>query len=144
MADFMQILAALDMTTGWNTLADYRAKVAEVGVRLIEGNGLARALYYLAGPTPSGNPVWEGTATELINVLQQIALAKGLAVKDIPTDYRVIGAQIQEFAPSLRKAGVDIRKRDRTKKARGYLIFKRAAAPQEPSPLTSSTEEEEK
>jgi len=97
MADFMRILAALDAATGWSTLTDYRAKVAAVGVRLIEGNGLARALYYLAGPNPCDEPAWEGTAGELIAALGQIAALKDLPVKDIPTDYRVVGRKIQEI-----------------------------------------------
>jgi hypothetical protein len=145
MADFMRVLAALDAATGWTTLKDYRAKVAEVGVRLIEGNALARALYYLAGPSPGEQPVWEGTASELIPRLRQIAAAKGLAAREIPEDPRALGAQIQEFAPTLRKAGVDIRKLQRTKSKRGYALFKRSAAPHEPStsPSSSFLEEED-
>jgi hypothetical protein len=131
MADFLRILAALDQVTDWHTVTDCRAKVAAVGVRLIEGNDLARALYYLAGPEPGEAPAGEGTVRELIAALGTVAAARELSVKDIPTDYRVIGREIQEIAPSLRKAGIDIRKRERTKARRGYLIFKRAAAPHE-------------
>lgn len=134
MADFMRILAALDAATGWSTVKDYRDKVTAVGMRLIEGNGLAQALYYLAGPTPSDEPVWEGKASELLVQLRAIAQARGLPLKDFPDNYRNLWAPLQEKAPSLRKAGIDIRKRERTTAQRGYLIYKRAVTTDETEP----------
>jgi hypothetical protein len=121
MADFARVLAALDAVTGWTTLATYRAKVALMGMTLIEGNGFAQALYRLATqPSPGGlDPTpWEGTAAELLSVLHTICTDHGLSLADLPAGAAATGKRIREVAPSLRKVGVDIRAVERTKKRR--------------------------
>lgn len=111
MADFAKVLAALDTATGWRTLPAYRAKVEALGMTLIEGDGLARALYYLAQHQPGtpGAPAWEGTAGELLGVVRRIATDRALPLSEIPSDQRVIGRRVREIAPSLRKVGIDVR-----------------------------------
>jgi hypothetical protein len=114
MADFARVLAALDTVTGWETLASYRAKVASLALSLIEGNTLAYAIYRLAtAPSPGGlDPgPWEGTAAELLDTLRRLCAEARMATGDLPEDVRAIGKQVREIAPSLRKAGVDIRAR---------------------------------
>ena len=114
MADFARVLAALDQVTGWSTLPTYRDRVATLGMALIEGDVFAQALYKLAvADSPGGLPPtpWEGTAASLIKVLRGICVQHGLAVAELPIDARVLGRRIREVAPSLRKVGVDIRKR---------------------------------
>jgi hypothetical protein len=114
MADFAKVLAALDTVTGWRTLACYRAKVASLALSLIEGNTFAYAIYRLATcPSPGGlepGP-WEGTAGELLGVLRRICADARMPASDLPEDVRAVGRQVREIAPSLRKAGVDIRPR---------------------------------
>ncbi|MGH3326196.1 MAG: ATP-binding protein, partial [Streptomycetales bacterium] len=114
MADFAKVLAALDKTTGWDTLATYQGKVAAMGRSLIEGNTLAQALYRLATHTTPGGlepEPWEGTASELLTVLHRICLEHRMPERDLPDDVRVIGRRIREIAPNLRKVGVDVRPR---------------------------------
>jgi hypothetical protein len=114
MADFAKVLAALDTVTGWDTLASYRAKVATLALSLIEGNTFAYAIYKLAtAPSPGGlepGP-WEGTAAELLDTLRRLCAEARLTASDLPDDVRAVGRQVREIAPSLRKAGVDIRPR---------------------------------
>jgi hypothetical protein len=114
MADFAKVLAALDTATGWDTLACYRAKVATLALSLIEGNTFAYAIYKLATcPSPGGlDPApWEGTAGELLDTLRRLCTETRMAASDLPEDVRAVGRQVREIAPSLRKAGVDIRPR---------------------------------
>jgi hypothetical protein len=114
MADFAKVLAALDAVTGWNTLGCYRAKVASLALSLIEGNTFAYAIYKLAtAPSPGGlepRP-WEGTAAELLDTLRRVCAEARMPAGDLPEDVRAVGRQVREIAPSLRKAGVDVRAR---------------------------------
>ena len=114
MADFAKVLAALDQVTGWQTLASYRAKVASLALSLIEGNTFAYAIYRLATlPSLGGlDPgPWEGTAGELLDTLRRICTEARMKASDLPEDVRAVGKQVREIAPSLRKAGIDIRPR---------------------------------
>ena len=114
MADFAKVLAALDTVTGWKTLPCYRAKVASLALSLIEGNTFAYAIYRLAtAPSPGGlDPApWEGTAGELLDIIRRICADARMTASDLPEDVRAVGRQVREIAPSLRKAGVDIRPR---------------------------------
>ena len=126
MADFAKVLAALDQVTGWATLASYRAKVATLALSLIEGNTFAYAIYRLAtAPSPGGlDPApWEGTAAELLDTLRRVCAEARMPTADLPEDVRAVGRQVREIAPSLRKAGVDIRA-SRTGKRRALRIRK--------------------
>jgi hypothetical protein len=114
MADFAKVLAALDQVTGWHTLACYRAKVASLALSLIEGSTFAHAIYKLAtASSPGGlDPApWEGTAGELLDIIRRICADARMTASDLPEDVRAVGRQVREIAPSLRKAGVDIRPR---------------------------------
>ncbi|MGH3628306.1 MAG: hypothetical protein ACRDRL_12815, partial [Sciscionella sp.] len=109
--DFACILAALDTATGWKTLPAYRVKVEALGMSIIEGDTLARSLYYLADRASAepDTPAWDGTAGELLPILRQIAVAHNLPANEIPGDIRVIGRRVREVAASLRKIGIDVR-----------------------------------
>ncbi|MEQ4207933.1 hypothetical protein [Actinopolymorpha sp. B9G3] len=124
MADFAEVLAAVDTVTGWATLPTYRARVAALGMALIEGNTFARALHWHAATLKPGHAggsfepgVWEGTAEDLLTALRAICERHGLPVDELPKDARAVGRKVREIAPSLRKVGVDIRP-DRTNKRR--------------------------
>jgi hypothetical protein len=114
MADFAKVLAALDTVTGWDALASYRAKVASLALSLIEGNTFAYAIYRLAtAPSPGGlgpRP-WEGTAAELLDTLRRLCAEARMPTAELPEDVRGAGRQVREIAPSLRKAGIDVRTR---------------------------------
>jgi hypothetical protein len=141
MADFAKVLAALDAVTGWETLACYRAKVATLALSLIEGNTFAYAIYKLAtGRSPGGlDPApWEGTAGELLDTLRRLRAETRMTTGDLPEDVRSVGRQVREIAPSLRKAGVDIRA-SRTGKRRTLRI--RKTDPGQDPPHLSPSEE---
>jgi hypothetical protein len=135
MADFARVLAALDHVTGWSTLATYRAKIAELGMNLIEGDTFARAVYRLAAGTSEPPDQWEGTSSELLAALQRICALTGMPTGDLPTDPRVVGRKVREIAPSLRKVGVDIRDGQRTG-GRRPLVIKRIHENDQPAPQT--------
>jgi len=114
MADFARVLAALDAHTGWNTLATYRERITAMGASLIEGDVFAQSLYRLAHrPSPDGLPpgTWEGGTADLLAELQKICVQGGMAITELPKDVRTAGQKVTEIAPSLRKVGVDIRRR---------------------------------
>jgi hypothetical protein len=139
MADFAKVLAALDAATGWDTLASYRGKVASLALSLIEGNTFAYAIYKLAtAPSPGDlDPrPWEGTAAELLDTLRRLCAEARMPTAELPEDVRAVGRQVREIAPSLRKAGVDIRAR-RTGRRRTLRITKTGGAGPEPSVSSS-------
>jgi hypothetical protein len=139
MADFAAVLAALDQATGWDTLGCYRAKVAALALSLIEGNTLAYAIYKLATcPSPGGLPPgpWEGTAAELLEAVRRICADHRMPASDLPADARAIGRQIREIAPSLRKAGVDVRA-SRTNRRRTLRIRATGDDGSGPAPASS-------
>lgn len=114
MADFARVLAALDTITGWDTLGSYRAKTGALALSLIEGNTFAYTIYRLAATASPGGPgprPWEGTAGELLDTLRQLCTEMRMPASDLPEDVRAVGRQVREIAPSLRKAGVDVRAR---------------------------------
>ena len=134
MADFAKVLAALDTATGWATLASYRVKVARLALSLIEGSTFAHAIYKLATqPGPGGlDPApWEGTAAGLLDTLRRICTQHQMPAADLPGDVRAVGRQVREIAPSLRKAGVDVRA-SRTGKRRTLRIRKFPGPAQDP------------
>ena len=118
--------------------------MATLALSLIEGNTFAYAIYRLATlPSPGGlDPApWEGTAAELLDTLRRICAEARMPAADLPEDVRAVGRQVREIAPSLRKAGIDIRA-SRTGKRRALRIRKIEDPSQEPpGPLP---EEEEK
>jgi hypothetical protein len=138
MADFARLLAALDTVTGWDTLACYRAKVASLALSLIEGNTFAYAIYKLAtAPSPGGlgpRP-WEGTAGELLDTLRRLCAEARMPASELPEDVRAVGRQIREIAPSLRKAGIDVR----TRKSGPRRLLRITRIEPEPAPKTPGT-----
>jgi hypothetical protein len=145
MADFAKVLAALDAVTGWETLACYRSKVAGLALSLIEGNTFAYAIYRLATcPSPGGlDPApWEGTAAELLDTLRRICVDARMTASDLPEDVRAVGRQVREIAPSLRKAGIDIRT-SRTGKRRALRIRKITDPGPETAPSSALPGEQE-
>ena len=83
---------------------------------------------------------WEGTATELLDTLRRLCAEARMPTADLPEDVRTVGLQVREIAPSLRKAGVDIRA-SRTGKRRTLRIRKITDPGQDP-PAPSLSEEE--
>ncbi|MCZ1011949.1 hypothetical protein [Streptomyces lydicus] len=119
MADFAEMLWALDAVTGWNTLATYTGAQEDLVDDVIEGDPVATSV--LRWATIHLSPwTWEGPAAQLLSELQ---VPPGTdKEKDWPSTPGVLSARLQRAAPALRRRGVDVRKLPRTKTGRPLRI----------------------
>ncbi|MEU9056535.1 hypothetical protein AB0D37_40140 [Streptomyces sp. NPDC048384] len=117
MADFAEMLWALDQVTGWTTLTTYTGAQDALIDDVIDGDELATAVLQWA---LSHQPpwTWEGPAAQLLNLLP----APQGADKDWPKTPAVLSSRLQQAAPALRRRGVDVRKMQRTKSGRPLRI----------------------
>ena len=141
LADFAQVLAAVDKVMQWETLKSYRTKVAATGMAMIEGDTLARALYLFAhaGPADAAQ-TWEGNAEQLTGVLRIIAEEHDMPTTDIPVNTAVLGKKVREIAPSLRKVGIDVRAHRTGAKGRFFTLRRCETAPPEQDHSSSQVE----
>jgi hypothetical protein len=99
MADFAKLLAALDRTQGWNTLADYTEATADANRDVLDSDPVARAVTALARQRP-----WQGTHDELLRVI-----TPDRPDRDWPRSARGLAGRLKRLAPALRgQAGVII------------------------------------
>lgn len=117
MADFAEMLWALDQVTSWNTLAAFTGAQDALVDDVIDGDAVATAVLQWA---QSHQPPWswQGSAAHLMGLLRVPA---GFD-KDWPSTPSVLSSYLQRAAPALRRRGVDVRKLRRTKTARGWQI----------------------
>ncbi|WP_405018142.1 ATP-binding protein [Kitasatospora sp. NBC_00070] len=101
MADFAQVLAALDQLQGWDTLADYGAAAAAVNADALEGDPFGSAVLTF---TESYGP-WSGTAGELLERLNLTA-TDSIYHPKWPKDATRASGQLKRLAPVLRSVGV--------------------------------------
>lgn len=103
MADFADVLAALDVVTGWTSLATYLAVIERTMVDLVSGDHLAAAIADVARKDPAG---WRGTAQELLELIKPFrpegktrwpATPRGLAgaIRRAATGLRAIGVEVE-------------------------------------------------
>ncbi|MET9614988.1 ATP-binding protein [Kitasatospora indigofera] len=101
MADFAQVLAALDEIQDWRTLADYGASSANVNADALEGDPFGSAVLALLESQRS----WVGSAGELLAKLNLVAGLETYHPK-WPKDATRAGGQLKRLAPVLRSVGV--------------------------------------
>ncbi|WP_019058204.1 hypothetical protein [Streptomyces prunicolor] len=127
MADFARVLAAVDETQGWNTLADYLATSANVATDALEGDLFAMAIARLVDQAGT----WQGTAGQLLEALP----APPVRPPNWPKDATRAGGRVKRLAPLLRSIGITVddtqRSRDRTRHK--LLTLARAAPEDEPA-----------
>ena len=97
MADFARVLAALDHTQGWTTLADYGEAAAEANRAVLESSPVAQALMDLVGR--GGD--WRGTAGELLDRITQEPHPR-----DWPRTARGLSGHLARLAPALEANGI--------------------------------------
>ncbi|WP_326581601.1 hypothetical protein OIE69_44560 (plasmid) [Actinacidiphila glaucinigra] len=116
MADFAEMLWALDAVTGWNTLSTYTGVQDALIDDVIDGDEVATAVLRWA---MSQQPpwAWEGPAAHLLGLLRPPPLSV-----DWPRTPAVLSSRLQRAAPALRRRGVDVRKLPRTKTGRPVRI----------------------
>lgn len=124
MADFARVLAAVDETQGWNTLADYLATSANVATDALEGDLFAMAIAHLVDQAGT----WQGTAGALLEALP----APPVRPPNWPKDATRASGRVKRLAPLLRSIGITVddtqRSRDRT---RHKLLTLARAAPED-------------
>ncbi|MFE0773311.1 hypothetical protein [Streptomyces sp. NPDC058861] len=116
MADFSEMLWALDQVTGWSTLATYSGAQEALIDDVIDGDELATAVlqWALSHEQPW---TWEGPAARLMSILTPPPRAE-----DWPRTPAVLSGRLQRAAPALRRRGVDVQKMPRTKTGRPLRI----------------------
>jgi Primase C terminal 1 (PriCT-1) len=104
MADFAQVLAALDQIHGTHSVQTYTDQADELDQRVLESEPVATAVMDLmaARPTP-----WKGTATELLERLNE---RSNVNTKDRwwPNDGTRLAQRLTRVTPLLRKVGIDV------------------------------------
>lgn len=105
MADFAELLWALDQVTGWSTLTTYTGAQDDLVDGVIESDLVATTL--LAWAKSSTTPDhWVGSAAALLGILPV-----PIGADKWPRTPGVLGSRLTRCAPALRKRGVDIRKK---------------------------------
>lgn len=117
MADWCELLWALDTVTGWKTLETYQGVQDAMVDDVIEGDPVASAIYRWAHSdfTPA---VWTGKPAALLEMLPPPPIGSE-AAKGWPRTATGLGHRLTRAAPVLRKRGVDIRRLERGQAARG-------------------------
>lgn len=112
MADFANMLAALDQVTGWDTLTDYLAAAESAGRDVIDGDSFAAAITTMV----RGRGFWQGTCGELLAAFE---LPKAPA--DWPKTPRAVSAKLQRLTPAFATAGIEVT-RPEARSNRGHLF----------------------
>lgn len=99
MADFARVLAALDQTCGWDTLAAYRSATAEANQAVLEADPVAEAIVLLV--RRDGD--WQGTASDLLAQITPERPPHGW-----PQTPQAITGALKRVAPALRASGISV------------------------------------
>ncbi|MFJ8982420.1 hypothetical protein [Streptomyces sp. NPDC102282] len=119
MADWAELLWALDEITGWTTLATYTKAQDSLVDDVLDSDLVASVVlrWALAHPKPWQ---WEGPAAQLMDVLREHHPPGTL--DSWPRTPAVLSARIVRAAPALRLRGIDVRKLQRTSTGRPLRI----------------------
>jgi hypothetical protein len=107
MADFAKWVIAAESALGWEAgtfLQAYTENRAEAHSLALEGNTTASRLIGYMEKTP----LWEGTSSELRELLYPELGLKQEPPKDCPKNARALSALLKRIAPNLRAQGLDV------------------------------------
>lgn len=116
MADWAEMLWALDAVTGWDTLDIYTRSQHSVTDDVIDADPVATALTRWSATAYTTQ--WQATTAQIDKVLRP----PGAIPDNWPKTTALLSARLTSLAPVLRQHGIDIRKLPRTSGARGFLI----------------------
>ncbi|GHC62492.1 hypothetical protein GCM10010507_44630 [Streptomyces cinnamoneus] len=105
LADFAELLHALDRVTGWHSLAAFNGAQDALNDAVLDGHPVAGALRDWTGSSafPAGG--WQGTMAELHRLLG----SDGRSLADgWPKTPAVLSARIRQVAPALRARGIHV------------------------------------
>ena len=107
MADFARWVVAAEPSLGWEpgsflkAYASNRASAVQMG---LEASMVAQTIETMMETTPE----WQGTATELLEVLDKIAGEKISKSKEWPKNARALSNRLRRLAPTMRSIGTEI------------------------------------
>jgi len=115
MADFAEVLAALDLVTGENTTTAYIEAGTRLAADVVEGDPVAAAVRALM----SVRQEWKGSAAELLDLLEQDDDHR--RPRDWPASARALAGRLLRSAPALRAVGVAV-EQGKSNGARWYRL----------------------
>lgn len=118
MADFAELLHALDRVTGWRGLNTFHGAQDDLVDAVLDGQPVTSALrdWAMSPAFPSGG--WTGTMTEL-NVLLSARSSPG---ERWPQTAAVLSARLKQSAPALRARGINVIAPTSNKHGRKYKV----------------------
>lgn len=147
MADFARVLAAVDQLLGTKGLDTYKQRLDDVAVEVVEGDpvllavdAFAHARFdYLGHTVPAGcfSPVWEGTAADLLQELNDARGSWERVPRHWPETPSVLSRRLRQAARGLRVSGIEVELPEPTghNRERKLLLWlrKEPSAPSAPS-----------
>ncbi|MFI5861490.1 hypothetical protein [Streptomyces sp. NPDC051546] len=118
MADFSELLHALDRVTGWTALETFHGSQDELVEAVLDGNPVTAALRDWVSSPSFPTRGWTGTMTEL-NALLSARCSPG---ERWPQTSAVLSARLKQSAPALRSRGINVIPPTSNKNGRKYTI----------------------
>jgi DNA polymerase-1 len=135
MADFAQWIEAAAPALGWKAgefLDAYQANRAEANAAVLEASHVASAVQALVD-TKGG---FDGMMKELLEKLGALVDEKTRSGRDWPKNPRKLRSDLDRVAPALRRAEINVRYLERSKRGTHVLLEKGRGEPTPPTPPT--------
>lgn len=113
MADFTNILAALDMVTGWDTVADFRNANESISREVIDSDSFASAVRDML----NNSAVWQGTCADLLAKLED-----GKSHPGFPRNGQGVRNKLDRFKPAFAKEGISVTRLHQSNRGRIYKL----------------------
>jgi hypothetical protein len=120
MADFAQLVAAMDRAHGTNGLRTYIGQRERIAETVIESDAVALSIVALV----EADGAWEGTAGELL-----ARLTPEKQPKDWPRTPRALSARVTRLIPALKEAGIAATFGPRRRHGRIIMLAQKGAQP---------------
>lgn len=123
MADFAEVVAAVDQVLGTRALATYVGQSHRLAEDVVEADRVAAAVRALVERTGG----FEGTAGELLErITPEDRDERRELPKDWPTTAQHLGQQLKRAAPALRAVGIAV-DNERSKRTRRWVLYRETA-----------------